>query len=81
MVDVRFAHDKLGELSTDMIPHFFRSLSDHARLTLHLVEAGGTNDHHKAEALFKAFGRALRQAIAPDPYADPTAVPSTKGTL
>ncbi|OQR80915.1 imidazoleglycerol-phosphate dehydratase [Achlya hypogyna] len=68
----------IGTLSTEMIPHFFVSFASAARLTLHVDVVKGENDHHKAEASFKAFARALRQAVALDPTAG---VPSTKGML
>ena len=58
---------------------FFRAVASAARLTLHLELQAGTNAHHMIEACFKAFARALRQAVAIDP--DETGVPSTKGTL
>jgi imidazoleglycerol-phosphate dehydratase len=58
---------------------FFRAVASSARLTLHLDLQAGTNGHHMIEACFKAFGRALRAAVAIDP--DETGVPSTKGTL
>ncbi|EQC41625.1 imidazoleglycerol-phosphate dehydratase [Saprolegnia diclina VS20] len=68
----------IGTLSTEMISHFFVSFASAARLTLHVDVIKGENDHHKAEAAFKAFARALRQAVAFDPTAG---VPSTKGML
>ncbi len=58
---------------------FFRAVASAARLTLHLELQAGTNTHHMIEACFKAFARALRQAVAVDP--DEAGVPSTKGTL
>jgi imidazoleglycerol-phosphate dehydratase len=68
----------IGQFPTDLVEHFFESLAVHARLTLH-ARVEGRNDHHKAEALFKAFARALRSAVTVDPRR--TDVPSTKGTL
>jgi imidazoleglycerol-phosphate dehydratase len=68
----------IGQFPTDLVEHFFESLADHARLTLH-ARVEGRNDHHKAEALFKALGRSLRTAVALDPRRE--GVPSTKGTL
>lgn len=62
---VEFSFQKIGDLSSDMIEHFFRSLSSKMNCTLHL-KATGKNDHHKAESLFKAFGQSLRQAIYTD---------------
>ncbi len=68
----------IGQLPTDLVQHFFESVAANARLTLH-AKVEGRNDHHKAEALFKALGRALRTAVARDPKR--VEVPSTKGTL
>ena len=70
--------DRVGELSTEMVPHFWQSVSTAARITLHLTLLAGANDHHRAEALFKAAGRALREAVRRDAAGDP--LPSTKGT-
>ncbi len=74
---VTFQREKVGELPTELFPHFFRSFSDGARCTLH-IEATGENEHHKIEAIFKALARTLKQALAGD--AEGT-VPSTKGTI
>jgi len=71
-----FPRDNVGELSTEMVEHFFRSLSESLGAALHL-EVHGENTHHMIEACFKAVGRALRQAIS----RDGTELPSTKGTL
>ncbi len=68
----------IGQFPTDLVQHFFESIATHARLSLH-AQVDGRNDHHKAEALFKALGRALRMAATHDPQR--TDVPSTKGTL
>ncbi len=76
VVDVEFRSDRIGALSTQMIPHALESLARAAGLTLHL-EAAGRNDHHVAEAAFKALARALRAAVAADPRRD--GVASTKG--
>ncbi|MBA4136861.1 MAG: bifunctional histidinol-phosphatase/imidazoleglycerol-phosphate dehydratase [Opitutus sp.] len=73
----KFSRDNVGELPTELVPHFFRSLSDALAATLHMT-VQGENNHHLVEALFKGFGRALRPAIARD---GSNAVPSTKGTL
>ncbi len=68
-----------GGFEHELTEEFFRALANAAKLTLHLRIEAGTNAHHMIEAAFKAFARALRQAIAIDPTE--TGVPSTKGTL
>ncbi len=73
-----FHREKVGDLPTELVSHFFRSFSDGARCTLHL-EVTGQNDHHQIEALFKAFARAIRQAVAVDLHDQ--AIPTTKGML
>ena len=75
--NVSFRSDRIGNLSTDMFRHFFRSLCDNAKCNIH-VRATGENDHHKAEAIFKAFARALEMAVA---KTGSGYLPSTKGTL
>jgi len=74
--DGSFARERIGDLPTELLPHFFQSLCDAAGITLHL-QVRGDNDHHKAEACFKAVGRALRQALR----RDGDVLPSTKGAL
>ena len=71
-----FKRERVGDMPTELVPHFFRSLCDAAGLNLHL-SVRGDNDHHKVEACFKALARALRQAIR----REGTALPSTKGAL
>jgi imidazoleglycerol-phosphate dehydratase len=68
-----------GTMDTQLAEEFFRAVAVNAGLTLHLKVLEGRNDHHKMEALFKAFGLALRDAAAPDPRI--TGVLSTKGSL
>ena len=75
----QFGRYNLGNLDTQMIPHFFKSLAFNCGLTLHLSILDGSNDHHKCEGLFKAFARALSDAIALDPRR--MGASSTKGTL
>jgi imidazoleglycerol-phosphate dehydratase/histidinol-phosphatase len=72
-----FKREKVGELPTELFSHFFRSFSDGARCTLH-IEATGENEHHKIEAIFKAFARTIKQAVAQD---GGDAIPSTKGVI
>ena len=76
MFEGEFSREKVGDLPTELVPHFFRSLSDAAGLNLHL-SVRGDNDHHKIEAAFKALARALRQAIR----REGKELPSTKGAL
>ncbi len=71
-----FARQMVGSFPTELVPHFFRSLSDGLAATLH-VSVTGENTHHMIEACFKGVGRSLRQAI----HRDGHALPSTKGTL
>ena len=73
-----WATPAIGHFPTDLVQHFFESVAVHAKLTLH-AKVDGRNDHHKAEALFKALTRALRTAVALDPRR--TDVASTKGTV
>ncbi len=73
-----WATPAIGQFPTDLVQHFFESMAVHGRITLH-ANVNGRNDHHKAEALFKALARALRTAVALDPRR--TDVASTKGTL
>lgn len=77
---VRFTQDRLGDLDTELIGHWFATFALNAGLTLHVETLYGENNHHIAESCFKGLARALRAAIEIDPRkAD--AVPSTKGTL
>jgi imidazoleglycerol-phosphate dehydratase / histidinol-phosphatase len=71
-----FRRDRVGELPTELVPHFFRSLADSLRASIH-VKISGENDHHQVEASFKALGRALRDAFR----VDGGGIPSTKGML
>lgn len=73
-----FSASHIGEYPTEMTAHVFRSLADSLGAAIH-VRVEGENDHHKTEASFKAFGRALRQAVRRE--GDPGALPSTKGVL
>ena len=77
--DAAFAAPMCGDMDTQLAEEFFRAVATQAGLTLHLRVLSGRNDHHKMEALFKAFGLALRDAAAVDPHIMGTL--STKGML
>jgi imidazoleglycerol-phosphate dehydratase len=77
--DATFPRATVGDLSTEMVEHFFYSVAEHARCNLHLSVLYGRNTHHMVEALFKAFARALRMAVTRD--AAHARMPSTKGAL
>ena len=79
VIEVEFASPRIGAIDSDLIVHFLETLAVHARLSLHARVLCGRNDHHKAEALFKALGRALDAATRLDPRRE--SVPSTKGVL
>jgi imidazoleglycerol-phosphate dehydratase/histidinol-phosphatase len=72
----KFSREKVGELPTELVPHFFRSFAERLRATLHL-KVQGENDHHQIESLFKGVGRAFRQAKR----IEGSELPSTKGIL
>lgn len=76
--DVEFHREKIGDVPTEMFFHFFKSLSDNAKMNL-FVRAEGVNEHHKIEGVFKAFARALKHAVKRDPFK--FTLPSTKGVL
>ncbi|MCI6551772.1 MAG: bifunctional histidinol-phosphatase/imidazoleglycerol-phosphate dehydratase HisB [Prevotella sp.] len=76
--DAEFHREKIGEMPTEMFLHFFKSLSDAARMNLN-IKAEGANEHHKIEGIFKALARSLRMAVQRDIYHYD--LPSTKGTL
>lgn len=80
VMPVAFTAGRIGELDTQLIHEFFQGLVNHAGITLHIDNLRGQNAHHQAETIFKAFGRALRAAVAFDARAL-GAVPSTKGSL
>jgi imidazoleglycerol-phosphate dehydratase len=79
VVEAEFATPRVGAVSTDLIVHFMETLAVHTRMTLHARVLCGHNDHHKAEALFKALGRALDVATRLDLRRQD--IPSTKGVL
>ena len=76
--NVEFRREKVGDVPTEMFSHFFQSVCCGAKCNLH-IWAEGENEHHKAEAIFKAFARALRMAVARTPF--PYELPSSKGVL
>ena len=76
--DAEFRRERIGEMPTEMFLHFFKSLSDAARMNLN-IKAEGTNEHHKIEGIFKALARALKMAVRRDIYH--YELPSTKGML
>lgn len=79
VIDADFAAPMLGAMPASLVPHFLETLATHAQMNLHARVYYGRDDHHKAEALFKALGRALAMAVAVDGRRE--GVPSTKGTL
>jgi imidazoleglycerol-phosphate dehydratase len=78
VIDLPFRSDRMGELNTQMVEHALYSFAQASGATLH-IDALGRNDHHMAEAAFKALARALRMAVTPDPRR--VGVASTKGSL
>ena len=76
--DAEFKREKIGEMPTEMFLHFFKSLSDSAKMNLN-IQASGTNEHHKIEGIFKSFAKALRMALNRD--TNHFQIPSSKGTL
>lgn len=76
--DAEFKREKVGEMPTEMFLHFFKSLSDAARMNLN-IRAEGTNEHHKIEGIFKAFARAVKMAVKRD--VEHFNLPSSKGML
>jgi len=76
----RFTQEKLGELDTELVEHWFHSIGQAVGITLHIELLYGTNNHHICEAIFKGFARAMRTAVELDPRKG-DAVPSTKGQL
>lgn len=77
-IELGFTRERLGDVATENLVHFLESLAIAAKMNLHVTTLAGRNDHHKAEAAFKATALALRAAFARDGHDD---VPSTKGVL
>ncbi len=75
--DVNFFREKIGEMPTEMFMHFFKSFSDNAKCNLN-IKATGENEHHKIEAIFKAFAKAIKMAVSKTTN---FSIPSTKGTI
>ena len=78
--NIDYTRARIGEFDVDLFLEFFRGFINHAKVTLHIDNLRGVNAHHQAETIFKAFGRALRMAVAVDERAA-GAMPSTKGSL
>jgi imidazoleglycerol-phosphate dehydratase len=78
--NVKFTRARVGEFDVDLTHEFFQGLVNHAQATVHIDNLRGDNSHHQCETVFKAFARALRMAVEPDPRAA-GAIPSTKGAL
>ena len=76
--DAEFKREKIGEMPTEMFFHFFKSFSDAAKANLN-ISCKGDNEHHKIEAIFKAFAKSIKMAVKRNPNSD--ALPSTKGVL
>ncbi len=79
VIHAEFKTPLMGQMPSDLVIHALETIAAHGKLNLHAEVLYGRNDHHKAEALFKAFGRALAKAVRLDPGR--AGVPSTKGTL
>ena len=79
VIEADFKTPQMGQMPTDLVIHALETIAAHGKMNLHAHVLYGRNDHHKAEALFKAFGRALAQAVKHD--AGRAGIPSTKGTL
>lgn len=77
---VSYPRARIGEFDVDLLIEFFQAFSNHALTTLHIDSIRGANAHHIAETIFKAFGRAIRMALEPDPRMGDV-IPSTKGSL
>ncbi|MGH8618086.1 MAG: imidazoleglycerol-phosphate dehydratase HisB [Burkholderiales bacterium] len=77
---IAFTRARIGEFDVDLVHEFFQGFVNHAMVTLHVDNLRGDNAHHQAETAFKAFGRALRMAVEPDPRTAGQ-LPSTKGAL
>ena len=77
---IPFTRSHVGRFDVDLMREFFQGFVNHALVTMHIDNLRGTNSHHQAETVFKAFGRALRMALTPDARSEGV-IPSTKGVL
>ncbi len=77
---VEFTRSSIGSFDVELAHEFFQGLVNHSLITVHVDNLRGDNSHHQCETVFKAFGRALRQAVEPDPRLA-RQIPSTKGSL
>lgn len=76
---IDFPRERVGDFDIDLFKEFFQAVCNHGKITLHINAIRGANNHHIIETVFKAFGRALRMAVEPDPRQ--SGIPSTKGAL
>jgi len=76
---IDFPKERVGDFDIDLFKEFFQAICNHGKITLHIDAIRGANNHHIIETVFKAFGRALRMAVEPDPRQ--SGIPSTKGAL
>jgi len=76
---IDFPKERVGDFDVDLFKEFFQAICNHGKITLHIDAIRGANNHHIIETVFKAFGRALRMAVEPDPRQ--SGIPSTKGAL
>ncbi|MEX1033344.1 MAG: imidazoleglycerol-phosphate dehydratase HisB [Cellvibrionaceae bacterium] len=79
-MNLEFTQKRIGQFDTELFREFFQGFVNHAQVTLHIDCLKGANAHHQIETVFKAFGRALRMAVTPDPRMGGI-LPSTKGSL
>lgn len=80
VMEIPFTQKRIGTFDTELFSEFFNGFVNHAQVTLHIDSLRGGNAHHQIEAVYKAFGRALRMALEPDPRMEGV-MPSTKGSL
>ena len=78
--EAEFSKEKIGDLDSELIQDFFQAFADNLKCNLHVKVASGRSDHHKAEAIFKGFGKSMKMACSKDPRAIED-IPSTKGII